>query len=134
MKAKKSGYTPLVIACLKGNVNGIKKLLDYNASIEAFDKKDGVTPLIATIIENKLEATEYLISRGANIMGRRGGKGITPLMNAIGLQRTSIRNLILAHGLFFLHFFPSPPFPSLLPSPFLLTLLLFSFNTIKYNK
>lgn len=93
--AKRSHFTPLHVACLTGNIPGIKVLLRNGADIEAVDKKDGLTPLIATFQHNHVEATKFLIEKGANIMGRRFGKGMTPLVNAIGLQREEIRQLII---------------------------------------
>ena len=145
--AKRSGFSPLVVAALKGNNSGIEVLLENNAKLEAYDKNDGITALIATIINNHPETTKFLISKGADIMTRRLGNGMTPLMNAIGLQRDEIRDILCEAGSFFLLFFsfspssfpfpfsfsfpfPSPfsfyAFPFSFPFPFLLYLVMFA--------
>ncbi len=59
---------PLLEACLQGQVENAKLLLDAGADISATDKFD-VTTLMLAVSARSLPLVQFLISRGANIEG-----------------------------------------------------------------
>ncbi len=78
--------TPLCIAIQKGEIDLVKKLLEYGADVN--EKSFGMTPLMVAARYNKVEIMKLLISNGA-ISTTKDEKGFTALKyaelsNAIG--------------------------------------------------
>ncbi len=57
----------LFVAAARGDIGGIKALLDMNADMNAQDGKNGNTPLMYATANGKISAMQYLISRGAQV-------------------------------------------------------------------
>ncbi len=78
--------TPLCIAIQKGEIDIVKKLIEYGADVN--EKSFGMTPLMVAARYNKVEIMKLLISNGA-ISTTKDEKGFTALKyaelsNAIG--------------------------------------------------
>jgi ankyrin repeat protein len=77
----KDGYTPLMQASIKGNLEAAKILVEKGADIFAKDKL-GQDALIWACIMANLELVKFLVEKGAAI-NSKGQYDFTPLMSAI---------------------------------------------------
>ncbi len=66
LKLQPDQSTPLHIAAKVGFIEGVKKLLENDADIEAVDKL-GFTPLLSACKEIKENTANLLIEAGANV-------------------------------------------------------------------
>ncbi|RZJ66134.1 MAG: ankyrin repeat domain-containing protein [Flavobacterium sp.] len=57
------GNTPLCVAISKGDLEVVKKFVEYGADIN--EKSNGMTPLMIAARYNNVQITEYLLSKGA---------------------------------------------------------------------
>lgn len=57
--------TPLGIAISKGDVEAVKKFLEYGASIH--EKSNGMTPLMIAARYNNVEIIKLLLEKGADV-------------------------------------------------------------------
>ena len=57
--------TPLCVAISKGEVEVVKKFVEYGASVN--EKSNGMTPLMVAARYNNVEIVKFLISKGADI-------------------------------------------------------------------
>ncbi len=73
------GVSPLCIAVSKGDLDAIKKLIEYGADVN--EKSNGMTPLMFAARYNKVEILKFLISKGAKIT-EKNSKGFTALKYA----------------------------------------------------
>jgi ankyrin repeat protein len=73
------GVTPLCIAVSKGDLDAIKKLIEYGVDVN--EKSNGMTPLMFAARYNKVEILKFLISKGAKIT-EKDSKGFTALKYA----------------------------------------------------
>ena len=71
--------TPLGLAIAKGDVDTVKKLLEYGASVN--EKCNGLTPLMLAARYNNVEIIKLLLAKGANVKAK-DEKGITALRYA----------------------------------------------------
>jgi len=64
--------TPLAIAIVKGDIETVKKFIEYGADID--QKSNGMTPLMIAARYNQVEIIKLLLDKGANykIMDERG--------------------------------------------------------------
>ncbi len=62
----KSGYKPLLLAAMRGEVKAVELLIKKGANKEAAFG-DGRTPLHIASFFNRLEVVQLLLSKGANI-------------------------------------------------------------------
>ncbi|MFV8344208.1 ankyrin repeat domain-containing protein [Flavobacterium sp. XS2P39] len=77
-----SGYeesTLLCVAICKGDINLVKKLIDYGADVN--EKSNGLTPLMMAARYNKVEIIKLLLAKGAQIK-EKNDIGITALKYA----------------------------------------------------
>ena len=56
--------TPLCVAISKGELEIVKKFVEYGADVN--EKSNGLTPLMIAATYNKVEIIKYLLSKGAN--------------------------------------------------------------------
>lgn len=56
--------TPLCIAISKGDIELVKKFIEYGADVN--EKSNGMTPLMYAARYNKVEIIKYLLQKGAN--------------------------------------------------------------------
>jgi len=105
----KYGYTPLMLAIRKNNVNpGVAIALildkaDVNASFDKkYDDEDKMTPLMYAVSEymlNKPKVIRALIDAGANINAKNEKDGRTPLMiAATSANNTEIIDILIKAG------------------------------------
>lgn len=73
------GVSPLCIAISKGDVESVKKIIEYGADVNA--KSNGMTPLMFAARYNKVEILKFLVSKGAKI-NEKDAKGFTALKYA----------------------------------------------------
>ncbi|XP_054715321.1 tonsoku-like protein [Uloborus diversus] len=99
VKVNEVGETPLHQACIKGNLNMVKKLIDTGHPINARDAC-GWTPLHEACNHGWYDIVEYLIDKGADINDRGGElcKGVTPLIDAAGCGHLEIIRLLVSKG------------------------------------
>lgn len=71
--------TPLGIAIQKGEIDLVKKLVEYGADVN--EKSFGMTPLMIAARYNKVEIIKILLANGANI-NAKDDKGFTALKYA----------------------------------------------------
>jgi ankyrin repeat protein len=57
--------TPLCTAISKGDVNVVKKFIEYGANVN--ERSNDMTPLMMAARYNNIEIIEYLLSNGADI-------------------------------------------------------------------
>lgn len=73
------GTTPLGIAISKGDIDVVKKFIEYGCNVN--EKSNGMTPLMLAARYNKVEIIKILLSNGANLKAK-DEKGFTALKYA----------------------------------------------------
>ncbi|MGK4568558.1 ankyrin repeat domain-containing protein [Flavobacterium sp. 3HN19-14] len=71
--------TPLCLAICKGDVEIVKKFIEYGADVN--ENSNGMTPLMYAARYNHVEIMKYLIENGADVK-QKDGKGNTALKYA----------------------------------------------------
>lgn len=71
--------TPLSVAISKGDLEIVKKFIEYGADVN--EKANGMTPLMIAARYNKVEIIKLLLSKGANLKDK-DEKGFTALKYA----------------------------------------------------
>ena len=67
-------------ACMAGNLDEIRRLLDFGCDVNELEKEHGTTPLFAACVTGQVEAARLLLNRGADV---EGGTGVNkPLLIA----------------------------------------------------
>jgi len=79
MTALYESTTPLCVAISKGEVEFVKKLIEYGASVN--EKSNGMTPLMVAARFNNVEILKLLVSNGAD-KSEKDDKGFTALKYA----------------------------------------------------
>lgn len=59
------GATPLANAIVKGDIETVKKFIDYGADVN--EKSNGMTPLMLAARYNQCDIIKLLIEKGANL-------------------------------------------------------------------
>ena len=73
------GATPLGIAISKGDIEVVKKFIEYGVDVN--EKSNGMSPLMVAARYNKVEIIKILLSNGANLKAK-DEKGFTALKHA----------------------------------------------------
>lgn len=89
------GYSPLTLACYRGN-NEVAKLLIENGSDINGNSKMG-TPLMASVVVKNNDIAEFLIAKNANI-NAANENGFTALIYAAQFSNDKILKLLLKHN------------------------------------
>jgi len=71
--------TPLSAAIIKGDVESVKKFIEYGADVN--ELSNGLTPLMIAARYNKTEIIKFLLSKGANLK-QKDEHGFTALKHA----------------------------------------------------
>ena len=79
--AQESGWTPQHEACLVGNLEALKALLDKGAVVDAKEPMNGGTPLQVAAFNGHFELVKLLVTKGADV-NARDKDGWTPLSQA----------------------------------------------------
>lgn len=85
--------TPLMLACLEGNIDMVKFLVDQGATVNAQDNFKW-TPLHFACHLGSLEIVQYLISLGAQLNAQSLNGG-SPLMRAIESARVEVVSYLI---------------------------------------
>jgi ankyrin repeat protein len=86
------GYSPLVLACYKGNNEVAKLLIETGSDINGKSKMG--TPLMAAVVNGNLEIVKLLLSKKVDV-DFANKNGITALMYAVQFQNSEIIKLLL---------------------------------------
>lgn len=70
------GGTPLCNAISKGEIEFVKKMVEYGADVN--EKSNGMTPLMVAARYNQAEIVKFLLSKGANVK-EKSENGFTAL-------------------------------------------------------
>ncbi len=89
-----SGYTPLLIAGYRNQLDAVKVLLELGANVNALSE-DG-TVLTAACYKSNVELVKILLKQHADI-NVKNNAGTTPLMFAIMAENEEIVKLLLAN-------------------------------------
>ncbi|MEO8235205.1 MAG: ankyrin repeat domain-containing protein [Flavobacterium sp.] len=89
-----NGFTPLILACYKGNVEVAKFLMEKSKTINT--SSDMGTPLMASVVKGNNVITELLLQKGAN-PDLTDNKGTTALMYAAQFQNIDAIKLLLKY-------------------------------------
>ena len=71
--------TPLSVAISKGDIESVKKFVEYGADVN--EKSNGMSPLMIAARYNKTEIIKFLISKGARL-NDKDENGFTALKHA----------------------------------------------------
>jgi len=72
-------FTPLCVAIQKGELDVVKKFVEYGADVN--EKSNGLTPLMVAARYNKVEIIKFLLAHGAEA-SLKDEKGFTALKYA----------------------------------------------------
>lgn len=96
VKKNHKGETPLHVACIKGNLDRVRSLLEANATPNTKDNA-GWTPLHEAVNHGYTEVVELLVKAGAFI-DVPGAGNVTPLHEAVSNNHIEIIKLLVTHG------------------------------------
>jgi ankyrin repeat protein len=94
------GYTPLIAACYRGNLQIVRMLIDYGVYVGRKEEtlyRNKESPIFVAARENLLEILNELIDNGADVDAKRDD-GMTPLMIAAWNGHVSIVEALLKAG------------------------------------
>jgi ankyrin repeat protein len=99
LPGKSSGYTALQGACLAGELNIVRILLDRGANVNAPGSLyHGGTALHAAVSRGNVEIVKTLLSAGANPNAAAGHRGQTPMQSAYLIGKMDIVQLLTEAG------------------------------------
>ncbi|KII67819.1 Tonsoku-like protein [Thelohanellus kitauei] len=98
-KRNSQGETPLHLACIKGNVDQVKKLIDLGADIHSRDYC-GWLALHEACNHGYVDIVRILVDQGSyiNDQGGVGCNGVTPLIDAADNLHLDVVKLLLSKG------------------------------------
>lgn len=90
-----NGFSPLILACYRGNNEVAKFIITQGADINA--KSDMGSALMACIVKGNNEIAQFLIANKADL-NLVDNQGTTALMYAVQFKNTAIMKLLLANN------------------------------------
>ena len=88
----KDGYSPLILACYRGNTEVAQFLIENGSDINGSSSMG--TPLMAAVFKGNLEIVKLLLANNANI-NMADGNGTTALIYAVQFQNKTVLSLLL---------------------------------------
>lgn len=88
------GYSPLILACYRGNNEVAKFLIEHGSDINGTSSMG--TPLMAAIVKGNSEISELLIAKKADV-NIADANGTTALMYAVQFKNIPLTKLLLAN-------------------------------------
>lgn len=89
------GYTPLILACYRGNNEVAKNLLENGANIDAVSGMG--TALMASVVKGNEEMVKYLIERKAN-PNLADANGTTALLYSVMFKKHNLAAILMKAG------------------------------------
>ena len=89
-----NGFSPLILACYKGNIAVAKFLIENSKTING--SSDMGTPLMACAVKGDKQISELLLKKGAN-PNLSDSKGTTALIYAVQFENLELVNLLLKY-------------------------------------
>lgn len=96
-RRNESGWTPLLTACFRGNVEMAGLLLENGADINA-KCRTGMTPIYLAATEGYYKLTDLLAQKGAKLDVPAGRSKWTPLMRASSKGHVKTAEVLIKHG------------------------------------
>ncbi|CAB3365286.1 Hypothetical predicted protein [Cloeon dipterum] len=96
-KRNSKGETLLQVACVKKNVDEVKRLLDAGANSCVRDY-NGWTPLHEAAQSNRVDIAQLLLERGAKVNAAGGEEYLSPLHDAVSAGYKEMVELLLLFG------------------------------------
>lgn len=90
------GEKDVIEACRKGDLAGLKKLLEKGAVIEGIDKS-GRTALHIAVTSGNPDMVRFLLEQGIDV-DVRNGSGDTPLLEAVKACQTGVCSVLIDSG------------------------------------
>ncbi len=87
-----AGYSPLILACYRGNTEVAKFLIKNGADLN-YNNEMG-TPLMAAVVKNNLEIVNLLIDKNVNVE-LKDGNGTTALIYASMFKNHEVAKLLI---------------------------------------
>ena len=84
----------LMLACMKGNLNVVKRLVEHNAA-DFHNKTVGLTPVTVACLNNHLDVVKYVVQTGHVDVNLPDGNGCTPLIRACQRANVSVSKYLL---------------------------------------
>jgi len=88
------GYSPLILACYRGNTEVAKYLIETGSDINGNSSMG--TPLMASVVKGNIEISKYLLENKAD-PNISDANGTTALIYAAMFKNPEIIKLLLAH-------------------------------------
>jgi ankyrin repeat protein len=89
-----AGYSPLLLACYRGNLEVARFLIETGTDINAGSSMG--TPLMAAVVKGNIEIVKALLDKKADV-NASDANGITALIYAVQFQNPEILRLLLEH-------------------------------------
>ena len=90
-----NGYSPLTLACYRGNTDVARYLIDNGSDINGNSNMG--TPLMAAVVKGNSDIVQYLLDKKAD-PNLTDPNGTTALIYAVTFRNPDIIKLLLAHG------------------------------------
>jgi uncharacterized protein len=91
----KEGFTPLILACYRGNIEVAKFLIENVKDVNSQSSMG--SPLMAVAVKGYTDLAQALLNRGAN-PNVTDEKGTTALMYAVQFRNVAFVQLLLKHN------------------------------------
>ena len=89
------GYSPLMLACYRGNIKVAQFLMENGADINV--KSSMGSPLMAAVVKGNIEIVKALLAKKADV-NATDANGITALIYAVQFRNEEILKLLLAYN------------------------------------
>lgn len=89
----KEGYSPLILACYRGNTEVARYLINKGADVN-YNNAMG-TPLMAAVVKNNIEIANLLLDKNVNV-DHVDANGTTALIYAVQFKNVAFVQLLLA--------------------------------------
>ncbi|MBP5426882.1 MAG: ankyrin repeat domain-containing protein [Clostridiales bacterium] len=96
-EVNEKGKTPLILACLHGNIEVVDKLIELGADINRIERVNGWTPLYAACVCGRVDIVKRLLENGANV-NKGINNGFTPLQVVCWHRKVEIVDVLLDAG------------------------------------
>ena len=89
-----AGYSPLILACYRGNIEVAKFLIKNGADVNANSSMG--SPLMAAVVKGNIEVVNLLLEKRADV-NVTDANGITALIYAVQFRNAEIVKILIDH-------------------------------------